>query len=138
MSRAVPMEVEVVDAIAACLKKDDVVGGYVNGNVGRIGSLEHLPKYIEIGHTYEAPAAGSSSAAHLVTNHVWSKSGTAQEIHDIMNAAERAMANEAELPSFRREFIQVRFDDRYASHHGLLRVCFKGNARGKQASRVAP
>lgn len=60
MPSTVPKDTDLVEAIAACLKEDDVVGKYVEGQIGRVGTFENLPRYIEIGHTREDPVAGST------------------------------------------------------------------------------
>jgi hypothetical protein len=111
------MDADLVDAIATCLKQDDIVGGYVAGHIGRLGAFENVPRYIEIGHTGEEP-----TGRHLVTIHLWSKSETAKEIQGILQAAERSIKALDDQLVLKREFTEVRYDDRSASFHGLLRM----------------
>lgn len=124
MPRAAPKEADPVEAIMACLKQDAVVGEYAEGLIGRVGTLENRPRYIEIGHTREHPVAESASEGHLVTVHVWSKCPGSEEVLDVLHAAERAIAAMDHRRALKREFTEVRYDDRNASQHGLLRLRF--------------
>lgn len=122
MPRAAPKDADLVEAVTACLKRDAVVGGYVEGLIGPVGAFENLPRYIEIGHSRDHPVAESSSEGHLVTVHLWSKGETSQEVLNVLHAAERAIAAMDDGLALKREFAEVRYDDRNASQHGLLRL----------------
>jgi hypothetical protein len=124
---------DLADAIAACLKQDPVVGRYVDGHVGRVGTFEDIPRYAEIGVSYEDPAAEASAGSHLLTIHLWSRSENPEVMQSILDAAERAIAASESQLALKREYTELRFDDRFSSFHGLLRVRL---SRGSEVGRT--
>lgn len=122
MARTAPMETDLVDAVASRLMQDEVVGAFSEGHIGGVGTFENLPRYIEIGYTSDDSVANSPNKRQLVTIHVWSKSDTTKEIHDVLRAAEQAISAMDNRLAPKREFSEVRYDDRHAAYHGLLRL----------------
>ena len=122
MTRVAAEEADPVAIIVACLKQDSAIAEFVGGRVGRVGDHQEAPNAIEIGYTQSNLDADGADAHHLVTVHVWSRHGSAADVRKVLEQAERAITSSDLGLSFTAQYSEVRFDERLASNHGLLRL----------------
>lgn len=121
MARTAPTKADILDAIIACLREDSLIAGCVNGRVVPVGQSENLP-HIEIGLTEREPTFGDSAGHYLLSVHLWSNSEIPENAHAILEAAEQSIAACFQKSVLEREHIEVRYDERASSFHGLLRI----------------
>ena len=134
MTRAAAGEADPLAIIVACLKQDSAVAEFVGGRVGRVGDHQEFPNAIEIGYTQSHLDADGGDEHRVVTVHVWSRHGSAADVRKVLEQAERAIMSNDRGLSFTAQYSEVRFDERLASNHGILRLSVES---GPPADRVA-
>jgi methionyl-tRNA formyltransferase len=67
-------------------------------------------------------ASGTPGDQHLLSIHIWSRTGSPGELEELLRAAEQAIISGGNDLNPRREFSEIRYDDEQGAYHGLLRM----------------
>jgi hypothetical protein len=122
LNRAAPENPDLVGLVASWLRQDEAIGGFVGERIGSLGEYRVPPNYLEIGHTRIDDAFGTPGDQHLLSIHIWSRTGSPGELEELLRAAEQAIISGGNDLNPRREFSEIRYDDEQGAYHGLLRM----------------